>query len=78
MDLVRPLLVQRRPRPGPVAPTVGRRQREAELVLSLSLALVFVLAFAAWIGEAGRGKRQGSDDQGEDDDHPAHLLFHSL
>src|SRR6478736_3235904 len=51
---------------------------QAERVLSLSLALVFVLAFAARIGEAGRGERQGSDDQGEDDDHPAHVLFHSL
>src|SRR5580765_8009788 len=78
MDLVRPLLVQRRPRLRPVAPTVGRRQGEAELVLPLSLAFVFVLSFAARTGEAGRGERQGSGDQGEDDDHPAHVLFHSL
>src|SRR6476646_846321 len=38
MDLVRPPPVQRRPWLRPIAPTVGRRQREAELVLALSLA----------------------------------------
>src|SRR3954466_5066044 len=78
MDLVRPLLLQRRPRLRPIAATVGRRQREAELVLSLSLTLVFVLAFAARVGEAGRGERHGSDEQGEDDDRTAHVLFTPL
>jgi hypothetical protein len=74
MQLIRPLLGQIRPRLGPVAATVGRRELEAELVLPLCLALALV----ARIGEAGRGKRQNPDEQDERNDQSAHLFSTSL
>src|SRR5882724_4180389 len=68
VNLVGPLLGQRRPRADAVAAIVRGREREAELVLALCL------AFAARIGEAGRRERQNPDEQDERNDQSAHLF----